>query len=99
MNHSNYHDFVKIRTSNFIYIDKTRYIKDLLETEDTLVFLSRSRRFGKSLFVQTLHRFFLGEEFLFKGLQIYPDGNNKFIPIDPTQSRDRCSKWIRFPII
>lgn len=53
----------------FVYIDKTQFIIKLLEETDCY-FLSRPRRFGKSLFLSTLEQFFLGEKELFKGLAI-----------------------------
>lgn len=66
-------DFVSLRERNFVYIDKTQYIANLLEGSD-LYFLSRPRRFGKSLFLSTLEQFFRGRRDLFKGLAIdsYP---------------------------
>ena len=66
-------DFKKIITGDGIYIDKTQFIIKLLERWQ-FFFLSRPRRFGKSLFVSTLENFFLGRRELFKGLAIdsYP---------------------------
>ena len=54
--------------SNYSYIDKTHYIEPLLQ--GTAFFLSRPRRFGKSLFLSTLASYFRGEKELFKGLYI-----------------------------
>ena len=62
--------FSKIREENYLYIDKTKYALDLIETY-TYIFLSRPRRFGKSLFLDTLKNIFLGNKELFKGLYIY----------------------------
>ena len=62
--------FEKIREGNFLYIDKTEYIYRLASSDATYVFLSRPRRFGKSLFVSTLHSYFSGRRDLFKGLAI-----------------------------
>lgn len=62
--------FEKIRLGDFIYIDKTRYISKLLESNGTYFFLGRPRRFGKSLFVSTLEAFFQGKKELFNGLDI-----------------------------
>ncbi len=62
-------DFKKIREGNYLYIDKTRQIESILSKEGSF-FLSRPRRFGKSLFLSTLHYFFLGKKELFKGLYI-----------------------------
>jgi hypothetical protein len=56
---------------NFIYVDKTAYIKQLIDG-NKYCFLSRPRRFGKSLLVDTLYHLFLANEKLFKGLYIHP---------------------------
>ena len=72
--------FVKIRQNNFIYVDKTKYILDLVNTT-TFVFLSRPRRFGKSLTVSTLAALFEGKKELFKGLYIYDKWEFKKYPI------------------
>ncbi len=61
--------FATIRQKNLLYVDKTAYIFDLLE-ESSYNFLSRPRRFGKSLLVSTLKEIFLGNQHLFKGLFI-----------------------------
>lgn len=62
-------DFKTLRTGGYVYIDKTRYIEKLLEGSQ-MYFLSRPRRFGKSLFISTLECFFRGEKELFEGLYI-----------------------------
>lgn len=62
--------FEKIREENCIYIDKTEYVYRLAHNKSNYVFLSRPRRFGKSLFVSTLHAYFEGRKDLFKGLAI-----------------------------
>ena len=62
--------FRKIREENCYYVDKTAYIRDLLN-EGTHYFLSRPRRFGKSLFLDTLKELFEGNERLFEGLDIH----------------------------
>ena len=62
-------DFEKLRTGNNIYVDKTRYVYELLQS-DAPYFLSRPRRFGKSLFLSTLKAYFLGKKDLFEGLAI-----------------------------
>lgn len=62
--------FRKIREGNFVYVDKTKYALDLLESYQ-YVFLARPRRFGKSLFLNTLKEIFEGPKELFKGLYIY----------------------------
>ncbi len=63
-------NFRKIREQNCYYVDKTAYIRTLLD-EGTHFFLSRPRRFGKSLFLDTLKELFEGNEPLFEGLDIY----------------------------
>lgn len=62
-------DFGSLRERGFVYIDKTQYIINLLDGSDSY-FLSRPRRFGKSLFLSTLQYFFSGRRDLFKGLAI-----------------------------
>ncbi len=61
----------KIRDDNCVYVDKTQYVQQLVES-GTYFFLSRPRRFGKSLLVDTLHQLFAGNEALFRGLHIHP---------------------------
>ena len=62
--------FSEIINKNYLYIDKTDLALNLIETYK-YVFLSRPRRFGKSLFLDTLHNIFEGKKELFKGLDIY----------------------------
>ena len=62
-------DFQKLRTFNNIYVDKTSYIYELARTS-TPYFLSRPRRFGKSLLLSTMEYYFRGKKDLFKGLAI-----------------------------
>ena len=59
--------FEKIRSGNYLYVDKTKYIYELAHGYQ-YVFLSRPRRFGKSLLVSTLESYFRGKKSLFKGL-------------------------------
>jgi hypothetical protein len=61
--------FEKIRTENYLYVDKTEQIYNLLNNAGYF-FLSRPRRFGKSLLINTLKEIFLGNKDLFKGLFI-----------------------------
>ncbi len=63
-------DFDKIRTQNFAYVDKTKYAWELAKWGG-YYFLSRPRRFGKSLFVSTLDYLFKSHKELFEGLYIY----------------------------
>lgn len=62
-------DFTKLRESGFVYVDKTKIIYNLVKNECPY-FLSRPRRFGKSLLISTLEAYFLGKKELFKGLAI-----------------------------
>ena len=62
--------FREIREDNCYYVDKTPYIRRLLD-EGKHYFLSRPRRFGKSLFVDTLKELFEGSEPLFRGLDVH----------------------------
>jgi len=62
--------FSEIRTEDYLYVDKTKYIYDLI-TSGKVYFLSRPRRFGKSLLISTLEALFKGEKELFKDLWIY----------------------------
>ncbi len=55
---------------NFCYVDKTKYIKQLDDADKKYWFLARPRRFGKSLFLDTIRAAFAGEKELFKGLYI-----------------------------
>ena len=62
--------FRKLREEDCYYVDKTAYIRRLLD-EGTHYFLSRPRRFGKSLFLDTCKELFEGNEPLFAGLDIH----------------------------
>ncbi len=61
--------FDRIREDGYVYVDKTALVYDLVTT-GTIYFLSRPRRFGKSLLVSTLENYFLGKKELFRGLAI-----------------------------
>ena len=78
------HDFPALRRDGKIYVDKTMFIHRLIAGNDTkLFFMSRPRRFGKSLTVSALKAIFQGRRELFKGL--YIDGTDW--------------KWEKFPVI
>jgi hypothetical protein len=62
--------FREIIDGNYIYVDKTREIYELINS-GKYFFISRPRRFGKSLLISTLREIFLGNQALFKGLFIY----------------------------
>ena len=61
--------FEKLRTDNFVYVDKTAYIYELVHN-NIPYFLSRPRRFGKSLLLSTLKAYWEGKKELFSGLDI-----------------------------
>ena len=63
--------FDKMSQGNSLYVDKTRLIFDLITQGGGYYFLSRPRRFGKSLLVSTLKEIFLGHQELFQGVYIY----------------------------
>lgn len=75
--------FREIISKGYLYVDKTAYIPDLLRN-GKYKFLSRPRRFGKSLLISTLEAFFKGERELFKNLAI-----DNLMP----------EQWERFPVI
>ena len=62
--------FEKIRKEGYLYVDKTDIIWQLANRDKTYNYLSRPRRFGKSVLVDTLESYFLGKEELFEGLKI-----------------------------
>jgi hypothetical protein len=73
--------FKEIRKLNAVYVDKTGLIYKLVHSSK-YVFLSRPRRFGKTLLVNTLHSYFEGDKDLFVGLAI----------------SDLEIQWIKYPI-
>jgi hypothetical protein len=75
-------DFEKLRQMNAVYVDKTALIYRLAHTS-TAVFLSRPRRFGKTLLTSTLQRYFEGRKELFEGLAI--DGME--------------TEWTQYPVL
>ena len=93
-------DFVKIRKQGQLYVDKTELIWRMINLSDW-IFLSRPRRFGKTLLTSTLQAYFEGRKELFEGLAItkyekewvkYPVfhfnlSSVKDLPIDQIQSR------------
>ena len=83
--------FEDLRVKNFIYIDKTEYVSKLV-AENKVFFLSRPRRFGKSLFLSTLKAYFLGKKELFKGLYI-EDAEQKQAELEGREA------WIKYPVL
>ena len=63
--------FREIREEDYYYVDKTGFARQLID-EGKYYFLSRPRRFGKSLLIDTLAELFAGNEPLFRGLKIHP---------------------------
>ena len=59
--------FDQLREDGFVYVDKTALVYDLAQN-GKIYFLSRPRRFGKSLLISTLKHYFLGHKELFQGL-------------------------------
>jgi hypothetical protein len=66
--------FAKIREAEYYYVDKTNFVLTLIE-QGSHYFLSRPRRFGKSLFLDTLKELFEGNEPLFRGLYAHDRWN------------------------
>jgi Predicted AAA-ATPase/PD-(D/E)XK nuclease superfamily len=63
-------DFSEIRTGRYVYVDKTLFAHKLID-QGKYYFLSRPRRFGKSLFISTMDYLFKGHKEVFEGLYIY----------------------------
>ncbi|MBR6061290.1 MAG: ATP-binding protein [Spirochaetales bacterium] len=83
--------FSQIIEGNYVYVDKTGLIPKVLNAGKA-VFLSRPRRFGKSLFVSTLDAYFSGRKELFNGLDIAKDE----IKMAEQEHRE---PWIKYPVI
>ena len=60
--------FENLISGGYLYVDKTKYLYDLISRPSMYYFLSRPRRFGKSLTLSTLEAIFRGKRELFKGL-------------------------------
>ena len=75
--------FEEIREKNYLYIDKTQYIAEFREKGMKFIFLSRPRRFGKSLLASTLQAYFEGRKELFEGLAI----------------ADYEKEWVKHPVL
>lgn len=73
-------DFPEIVNEGKVYIDKTMHAYNVIST-NKYYFLSRPRRFGKSLFISTLESIFQGKKSLFKGLYIYDQWHFEEYPI------------------
>ena len=72
-----YQDFEKVREKDLFYVDKTGFIREWWENEDEVTLIIRPRRFGKTLNISMLEKFFsvqyTGQEDLFRGLAIWED--------------------------
>ena len=83
-------DFEKLILGGYVYVDKTKFVYQL--AQGNCYFLSRPRRFGKSLLLSTLKQYFLGNKDIFKGLAI-----EKLEEENPT-SFDKVA-WVKHPVI
>ena len=79
-------DFEFLRQDDYLYIDKTALIYDLVHN-NRAVFLSRPRRFGKSLLLSTIRYYFMGKKELFEGLKICELKQQKKEP------------WVEYPVM
>jgi hypothetical protein len=77
------YDFERMIHGDFLYVDKTEYVWKLIQNNAAGYFLSRPRRFGKSLLLSTLKAVFEGKRDLFKGLALY----------------DKPYDWKQYPVI
>ena len=80
---SSVYNFKDLIQGEFLYVDKTEYIWQLIRPARGMYFLSRPRRFGKSLTISTLKAVFEGDKELFKGLALY----------------DKPYDWKKYPVI
>ena len=83
--------FEVMRNDKFLYVDKTHFLFKLV-CSNRVYFLSRPRRFGKSLFLSTLKAYFLGQKELFKGLYL-EKAEEKRAEIEKTDA------WIEYPVL
>lgn len=79
--------FEELQRENYLYVDKTQYVWNLATTGKAY-FLSRPRRFGKSLFISTLEAYFRGKKELFEGLAIEK----------PEEERGE-NAWQEYPVV
>ena len=83
--------FEVMRNDKFLYVDKTPFLFKLVHS-NRVYFLSRPRRFGKSLFLSTLKNYFLGQKELFKGLYI-EKAEEKRAEIEKNEA------WVEYPVL
>ncbi|MDR1153982.1 MAG: ATP-binding protein [Bacteroidales bacterium] len=98
--------FEDLRSNNYLYVDKTEHIHRLVTT-GKIYFLSRPRRFGKSMLISTLDALFSGRKELFEGLYVYDQRDwsksNPVIRIDwtaikhgtPEEIENSLSVWLK----
>ena len=95
--------FEAMRKQNTVYVDKTEYLYSLIQIEGGYFFLSRPRRFGKSLTISTLKAIFEGKKELFDGLYIGQTGydfkKHPVIHIDfgscQADTKDEMKQWLQ----
>src|SRR5574344_2582051 len=75
--------FSEIRNKGYLYVDKTEYVYNLSHGVSKYYFLSRPRRFGKSLLTSTLASYFSGKKELFEGLKIM----------------EMEKEWVEYPVL
>ncbi|MDR1079589.1 MAG: ATP-binding protein [Deltaproteobacteria bacterium] len=98
--------FREIRKGNFLYADKTEYIHKMIKTSKCC-FLSRPRRFGKTLLLKTIDALFQGDRMLFEGLWI-DQSDYQFEPhpvlnfnmaYDEISTKDDLVSWIKWDLM
>jgi len=83
--------FKDLREKNFLYVDKTAYLSRLVNNSK-VYFLSRPRRFGKSLFLSTLAAYFLGQKELFKDLYLEQAEEEQ-------AAQENRTPWLEYPVL
>ena len=83
--------FKVLRNDHYLYVDKTEYLFRLVQ-DGRVYFLSRPRRFGKSLFLSTLSAYFLGKKELFKGLYLEKAEEDQ-------AARENRAAWQEYPVL
>ena len=83
--------FEKLRRDRYVYLDKTAFLWQLVQGSNPY-FLSRPRRFGKSLFLSTLAAYFLGQKELFKDLYIEQAEEEQ-------AAQEKRTAWLEYPVL
>ena len=83
--------FKDLREKRFLYVDKTEYLFQLVNSSK-VYFLSRPRRFGKSLFLSTLAAYFLGQKELFTGLYLEKAEEEQAV-------QENRAVWQEYPVL